>query len=178
MADSEPIGTSESHERVFNGGDLAPMEHFLLGGSIDFKGNGVVGLSWMLNELDQNKPIDADLLIPPNVVGKAEGVIAETNGVRNGQEYKNKGLMWFLDAEAQIFLSDQGLSVGMVLGEVGRDRKIVPDWELVLIEDSTNTKVSSTDILKYLKLTEQVSKHFELAQNEDSLHFKLKNNDI
>lgn len=162
----------ETSERELNEYDLAPIEHIIIGSSIEFAGNKSFNAG-ELNKQIQEANLDPKILIPRSLdKGFDPNKARDVSVSRTGK--KLKGTLACFD-NSQIDLDNEGIRPALELAPLDeKTGQVKPIWVIKLEEIETGEEVDKPEFLDRLKIREGYGNAFILSEEEGQLYLKFR----
>lgn len=155
-----PLGFEE--EIKFDNRDLAPIEHMLIGSTIEYRGQTYD--STLFLEAAKNGAVESDFLIPESL--KNVTMVQDVNNVRM-KEKRLVGLLPVFDPNFLVGISESGVDVGLELPLLDESGKIDPVWKIVFL----NGDGQEVEYNNKIDLDDRFAPHFQVKQQTDGSRY-------
>lgn len=164
MNDPE-ILVKDEQERKFSYTDLAPIEHLLVGSTIEYGGHEFYNASLFFDDVKDGK-VDDSLYYPGSLSSSVR--IKDVDATRKAKK-RLTGLIPAFDRNYILAKVGKGLDIGIELPLLDESGKIIPTWKIVLLDkEEQEVKDDFPPVLD-----ERFASHFKVIRDNGNQYLQF-----
>jgi len=146
----------------FDNRDLAPIEHMLIGSTIEYRGQDYD--SNLFLDAAENETVENDFFVPESL--KNVSMVQDINNARMKEE-RLAGMLPVFDGNFIVGISRNGISIGLELPLLDESGKIDPVWKIVFL----NGDGQKVEYNNKIDLDNRFAPHFQVKQQTDGSRY-------